>query len=158
MQQQLSAGGYECTRHSDKTTDLRLCAKGSQTAATDEYDQPGVVAGFIRFYADQEGTVLLARIDGVGDAPRSNEWKSMRLEMLQGILSAEDAAIVVADGSNLTWGDYIPDPSDSSAGWLQARGFESSDVTPAARPLPVTKEQALAKLTGQGLECSFGDP
>lgn len=158
MQQQLSAGGYECTRHSDATTDLRLCAKGSPTAATDEYDQPGVMAGFIRFYADEEGTVLLAKIDGVGDARRSNEWKSMRLEMLQGILSAEDAAIVVADGSNLTWGDYVPDPSEPSTGWLQARGFEPSNVTPAARPLPVTKEQALAKLTGQGLECRFGDP
>jgi hypothetical protein len=156
VQQTLTGAGFECTRHSDKTIDLRLCSKGMKEPDRDKYSVPGVIGGSIRFYSAPDGTVLMAKIDNAG-TNLAREWTTMQKQMFASVLPAEDAAIIAADGDKLTWGSYVKDPTNSDDGWLIANGY-TPFVSPSGESLPLTKEQALPKLTAQKMTCEFGDP
>ncbi|HEX3814646.1 MAG TPA: hypothetical protein VHX59_17575 [Mycobacteriales bacterium] len=156
VQQTLTGAGFECTRHSDQSIDLRLCSKG-QRLPDSQYDEgPQLVGGMLRYFSAPDGTVLFAKITATG-INNAAEWDAMRLQMLKSIVPAEDAAVIAADGDKLTWGTYFTDPAHPSDGWLQATGYDPTTLAPSGDPLSITKEQALTKLTAAKLECSFGD-
>ncbi len=156
VQQTLTAAGFECTRHSDKTIDLRLCSKGMKEPHRDQYSVPGVIGGSIRFFSAPDGTVLMARIDSAGTT-QAPEWTTMHQQMVTSVVPAQDAAVIAANGEKLTWGSYVKVPGNDDDSWLIANGYTPA-VSPIGEPLPLTKEQALPKLTAQKLTCKFGDP
>ncbi len=157
VQKTLTAAGFECSRHGDTSIDLRMCAKGLKQPDEDQLGGPKLIGGELRYFSAPDGTVLFARIVPTG-ADLADEWDTMRNEMLKAILPANDAAVLAADGDTLTWGKYIRDPSHSSSGgWLQITGYDDpTTLSPSGEPLPITKEQALPKMTGAKLKCSFG--
>jgi len=158
VQQTLTAAGFECTRHGDPSIDLRLCAKGLKQPDKDQLGGPSLVGGELRYYSAPDGTVLFAKIMAKGDN-FAVEWDTMRTQILKAILPTNDAAVITADGDTLTWGKYIADPSHSTSdGWLQINGYDDPSIlSPSGEALPITKEQALPKLTGATLKCSFTD-
>lgn len=157
VQQTLTAAGFECTRHGDTAIDLRLCAKGLKQPDRDQFGGPQLIGGELRYFSAPDGTVLFAKIMATGGD--AQEWDTMRGQMLKAILPANDAAVIAADGDTLTWGKYIKDPAHSiTDGWLQITGYDDpTTLSPSGEALPITKEQALPKLTGAKLKCSFGD-
>lgn len=158
VQQTLTAAGFDCSQHGDTSIDLRMCAKGLKQPDRDQLGGPQLIGGELRYFSAPDGTVLFARIVATG-ADLADEWDTMRGQMLKAILPADDAAVIAADGDTLTWGKYIKDPQNSSSdGWLQANGYDDpTTISPSGQALPITKEQALPKLTGAKLKCSFGD-
>jgi hypothetical protein len=158
VQQTLTAAGFECTRHGDTAIDLRLCAKGLKEPDNDQLGGPALVGGQLRYYSAPDGTVLFAKITSTGDSFTA-EWDTMRAQMFKAVLPANDAAVIVADGDTLTWGKYIKDPAHSTSdGWLQVAGYDDpSLLSPSGEALRITKEQALPKMTGAKLKCSFDD-
>jgi len=158
VQQTLTAAGFECSRHSDPSIDLRLCSKGLKQRDAGQYGEPGLVGGMLRFFSAPDGTVLFAKVTNTSGVDNADEWDTMRLQMLKSVIPAEDAAVIAADGDKLTWGTYFKDPAHSgSDGWLEATGYDPSTLSPSGDPLPITKEQALPKLTATKLNCEFGD-
>jgi hypothetical protein len=157
VQQTLTGAGFECTRHSDPSIDLRLCSKGLQEPDSDQGNGPQFVGGMLRYFSAPDGTVLFAKVTSTGISNAAN-WDAMRLQMLKSILPAEDAAVVAAGGDKLTWGTYFTDPANpASDGWLEATGYDPSTLSPSGAPLSITKEQALTKLAAAKLSCEFGD-
>lgn len=158
VQQTLTAAGFECTRHGDSSIDLRLCAKGLKEPDRDQLGGPQLVGGELRYFSAPDGTVLFAKITAIG-TDSAQEWDTMRGQMLKAILPAQDAAVIAADGDTLTWGKYIADPAHSTSdGWLQITGYDDpTTLSPSGEALTITKEQALPKMTGAKLKCSFDD-
>lgn len=158
VQQTLTGAGFECSRHGDTSIDLRLCAKGLKQPDKGQLGGPQLVGGELRYFSAPDGTVLFARIVALG-SDTADEWDTMRGQLLKAILPADDAAVVEADGDKLTWGKYIEDPHRSSSeGYLQIAGYDDpSTLSPSGQTLPITKEQALSKLTAAKLKCSFDD-
>jgi hypothetical protein len=156
VQQTLTAAGYECSRHGDTSIDLRLCAKGFKQADHDQLGGPQMIGGELRYFSAPDGTVLFARIQALG-AYLSGDWDTMQNQLLGAVLPAQDAAVLAADGDTLSWGKYFKDESSSTfGGWLQAAGYDDpSTLSPSGEALPITKEQALSKLTAAKLKCSF---
>lgn len=154
VQDKLSSAGFECTKLADDTNDIRMCVK----TGADEEDGSVPNAASVAFYSDKDGTVLLARIS-ISTILNSDEIDTMRGKILESILPADDAAVVEADGSKLTWGQWIPSQLHTGTmGWLQAKGYDPNYLAPTVKTLKLTKEQALPKLKAEGLDCSFGDP
>ena len=156
-QQALTAAGFECTRHSDPAIDLRLCSKGVNIKASGQFDEDSVLEARIRFLSDPDGTVVLAKVEGFGDT-NDPQWKTLQQQMISSVVPADDAAVVAAGGKDLSWGTYFAEAGKSASGWLQVTGYGASELEPQGKPLEVTKEKALPKLTGESLKCSFGNP
>lgn len=153
VQDTLTSDGFECTKLADDTHDLRNCDK----TGADQKDGSVPNAASVAYYSDQDGTVLLARVS-ISTILNSDELDTMRNHILESILPAADAAIVEADGSKLTWGEWIPSQLHTGTmGWLKATGFDAVTMAPKTKILSLSKEQALPKFKAEGLKCSFGN-
>ncbi|HVX44125.1 MAG TPA: hypothetical protein VHC49_09565 [Mycobacteriales bacterium] len=153
VQDKLTSDGFECTKLVDPSNDLRMCSK----TGSDTHDGSIPVAASVSYYSDEDGTVLLARIT-ISTFLNDDELTTMRHQIIESILPADDAAIVAADGSKLTWGKSIDSQLHTgTVSWLEADGYDATKLVPTAKILPLTKEKALPKLQAKGLDCSFGD-
>lgn len=148
VQQALTAKGFECTRNADPAADLRVCSKSMETGKDTDLGGKQMTQGILRFLSDSQGTVVLA---SMGEAGQS---ENLETAMTQALLPSADAAVYLADGTDLSWGTV----SDGRNGLkiLTVKGWPSDKIfTPAFQPLQTTKEKALPALQAAKLKCKF---
>ena len=148
IQQKLAAKGFECTRNADPAADLRVCSKSQLTGSASDLGGKRLGMANLRYLSDAQGTVVLAAIEKGGDAD------ALVKTIAQTLLPADDAAVYLADGENLTWGTVEPGETDL----LAIKAWPTSQTyVPAFQPLATTKEKALPALQSARLTCKFSD-
>jgi hypothetical protein len=149
VQEKLTAAGFACSKNSDPTIDLRLCSISKKTV--DAYKSIRLSQAVLRFASDPQGTVVLANLNTYGTA--SAPWRKTLAEAL---LPAADAAVYLADGEKLEWGDAL-DKGDAGD-YLAVKGWTpATPIYPEWKAVPVTKEKALAPLQAAKLSCQFSE-
>jgi hypothetical protein len=140
VQQTLTTAGFECTKSSEPSADLRVCSKGRKQG------ENRVAQANLRFLSDSQGTVVLAALETSGST------EDLEKKMSEAVLPAADAAVLLAGGKNLTWGSVDENKILTVKGWTEDQSF-----VPTFKPLATTKEKALPPLQAAKLKCRFAE-